>query len=285
MDDKPTPINFLRRLWRLPENAVRVEVPDDFGQVGAEDRWGIKIMRGRAVEETVKHGPNAWHALIAHPDGSYENLGVSHNLVTTAGLNYLRSDYGHATGKGGALTAATATSATPSGGGLTTDAYKGWRVYCPVTALTTAPVYGNIGSNSTTVLTVDGWWVESADTMTGTTPASTNGYVVHASGSPRFMGLTADSGAAAAGDTVLASEQTANGLGRAKATYATGGNGIYTLANTYSVTGSVTVHKGGLFTAANTTAAGIMVFEAVLNSDAVVVNLDSLTVTATVTLS
>ena len=41
----------------------------------------------------------------------------------------------------------------------------------------------------------------------------------------------------------------------------------------------------GLFTASNTTAAGIMTFESVLNADANVVSGDTLTVTDTVTLS
>ncbi len=273
----------MRFLKRHPMPSV--VIPDDFGQTGAEDQWGVKIMRGRKVEQTIHHGPNIWHALVVHQDGSYDDLGLSENLVTTAGLNFLRQIYGNPVGKDGALTASSATSATPAGGGLTTDQYKGWRVFCPVTGITTAPVYGNVGSNSTTVLTVDGWWVGTSDTMTGATPASTNGYHLQPGGPARFMGLTADTGAAAAGDTVLATEQTGNGLGRAKTTYAAGGNGVYTAQNSFSVTGSVTVHKGGLFTAANTTAAGIMVFEAVLSADAVVTNGDTLQVTATVTLS
>jgi NAD(P)-dependent dehydrogenase (short-subunit alcohol dehydrogenase family) len=33
---------------------------------------------------------------------------------------------------------------------------------------------GNIGSNAAGTFTVDGWWVGSSDTMTGTTPSSTN---------------------------------------------------------------------------------------------------------------
>jgi hypothetical protein len=54
----------------------------------------------------------------------------------------------------------------------------------------------------------------------------------------------------------------------------------------YAVTGTFTnIHKMGLFTAANTTAAGILVFETVLNADATVGNGDTLTVTDTVTLS
>lgn len=260
----------------------RVVVPDGFG---ANDQWDLQIRRGRSIEESVHHGPNIWTATIIHADGTYDVV-QGHNLLTNGGRDLIAAAYGNATGKDGALTASSATSATPSGGGMTADQYKGWRVFCPVTGLTTAPVYGNIGTNSTTVLTIDGWWVGTSDTMTGTTPASTNGYHVQPSALSRFMGLTADVAAANAADTTLASEQTSNGLGRAKATYAhTGGTSTYTLVNSFSVTGSVTVHKGALFTAANTTAGGIMVFEAVLNADAVVVNGDTLQVTATVTLS
>ena len=276
-------MNFLRHLKLVP----RAVVPDEFGQVGSDDQWGIQIIRGRQVESTVHHGPNHWHAMVIHPDGSYEDLGVSHNLLTTVGRDLIAAGYGNPTGKDGALTASSATSATPSGGGMTTDQYKGWRVFCPVTGLTTAPVYGNIGSNSTTVLTVDGWWVGTSDTMTGATPAATNGYHLQPSVLARFMGVTADVAAAAAGDTTLASEITTNGLNRAKATYAhTGGTSTYTLINSYSVSGGPqTIHKGALFTAANTTAAGVMVFEAVLNADAIVTTGDTLQITATVTLT
>lgn len=280
-------MNFLRRRWRLPKNAPRVVVPEDFGSVAAEDAWGIQIRRGRQIAESVTHGPNAWTAVVIHPDGSYENLGTSHNLLTTVGRDLIAAAYGNFPGKDGALTASSSTSATPAGGGMTVDAYKGHRVFCPVTGLTTAPVYGNIGSNSATVLTVDGWWIGTTDTMTGTTPASTNGYHIQPSVLARFMGMTTDVGAAAAGDTTLATELTTNGLSRAKAVYAhTGATATYTLVGTYNVSGGPqTVHKGGLFTAANTTAAGVMVFEAVLNADAIVTSGDTLVVTATVTLS
>lgn len=279
-------MNLLRRLWH--REPPRLVLATDFGTVGAEDRFALHIMRGRRIEETVHHGPNVWTALVVHPDGSYDPPVQGHNLLTTVGRDLIAAAYGNPTGKDGALTASSATSATPSGGGMTTDQYKGWRVFCPVTGITTAPVYGNIGSNSATVLTVDGWWVGTSDTMTGTTPASTNGYHIQPSAAFRFMGVTTDTAAAAAGDTTLTSEQTANGLARAKATYAhTGGAATYTLQNTYAVSGAgpFTIHKGALFTAANTTAAGVMGFEAVLNNDAIVSNGDSLQVTATVTLS
>jgi hypothetical protein len=275
-------MHFFRR-----QPKPQVVVPDDFGQVGSDDAWGIKIIRGRELLSSVHHGPNIWTAIVIHPDQSFD-VSQGQNLLTTVGRDLLAAAYGNFPNKDGALTASSATSATPAGGGMTVDAYKGFRVFSPVTGLTTAPVYGNIGSNSSTVLTVDGWWVGTTDTMTGTTPASTSGYHISSQVNARFMGLTVDTGAAAAGDTTLASEQTVNGLGRAKATYAhTGAAATYTLANTFNVitTGAITIHKGALFTAANTTAAGVMVFEAVLASDAIVQAGDTLVVTATVTLS
>ena len=104
---------------------------------------------------------------------------------------------------------------------------------------------------------------------------------------PRFMGLTTDSAAASASDTVLATEITTGGCARTKATYAhTAGTATYTMQVVFSVTASFTnIHKMGLFTAMNTTAGGIMVFETVLNQDATVGNGDTLTVTDTITLS
>lgn len=277
-------MNFLRGLWRLPENQPRLVPAIDMGRVDGDARFGTRIMRGRHLEAAVHHGPNIWAALVIHPDGSFEPLVMGENLLTTVGRDLIAAGYGHPAAKEGALTASSATSATPAGGGMTTDQYKGWRVYCPVTGLTTPPPYGNIGSNSATVLTIDQWW--NAADGTATTPASTNGYLIAASVVPRFMGLTTDVGAAAAGDTTLASEITTGGCSRALTTYAhTGGTATYTAIKSFSVTSSFTIHKGALFTAANTTAAGVMVFEAVLNADAIVANLDTLQVTATVTLS
>src|SRR6266542_1663898 len=115
----------------------------------------------------------------------------------------------------------------------------------------------------------------------------TNGYSIIPTCTPRFMGLTTDAAAAAAGDTVLATEITTGGCARTKATYAhTGATATYTMQVVFSVTSTFTaIHKMGLFTAKDTTSAGIMVFETVLNQDATVGNGDTLTVTDTVTLS
>lgn len=255
--------------------------------VGFADHSEVSVVRGRTTEHTFKLGPNQVSAMIFHADDTITDLGISYNLLTTVGRDLVAAAIGNAPPKDGALTASSATSATPAGGGMTVDAYKGWRVFCPVTALTTAPVYGNIGSNSATVLTVDGWWEGTADTMTGTTPAATNGYQIIPTCLPRFMALTENAGAAAAGDTVLTGEITTGGANRQLATYAhTGAAATFTLVKSYSISASFpAIHKMGLFTAGNATAAGILVFETVLNADANVISGDTLQVTDTVTLS
>lgn len=271
------------RLLRSAEKP-RLVLGNDFGKAGAHDQYGAQIMRGRVVEQSVHLGPNAWHAMVVHPDGTFEDLGVSYNVLTTVGRDLIAAGFGQAAGQDGVLTGSSATSATKTAAGWTVDQYKGWRVWCPVTGVGTSPVYGNIGSNTATVLTIDQWWT-AADGV-GTTPAATNAYQILPATIARFMGVSAEGTTPVAGDTVLATEQTGNGLARALATYAhTGGVATYTLQKSYSVSGSVTVHKGGLFTAKDTTAAGVLMFAANLNADAIVTSGDTLTVTATVTLT
>lgn len=243
----------------------------------------IRRLRGSRVEDAIHLGPNLWHVAVIHEDGSVDDLGMSQNLLTNTGRDLWDEAFGQRPAKEGAATATSATSMTPSGGGMTTDAYKGWRVFMPVTGLTTPPVYGNVGSNNATVVTVDQWW--NAADGTGTTPASTSGYFMYPSCTPRFMGLTENAGAANAADTALTGEITTGGCNRQLATFAhTAGTSTYTMVKSFSVTASFpAIHKGALFTASNVTAGGIMVFEAVLNTDANVINGDTLQVTATVT--
>lgn len=268
-------MNLLRLIKSKP--IVTTEALDD-GAI-------VRISRDGRAMESFRLGKNHVHAFITHADGDITNIGISENLLTNGARDLAHEALGQRPLKEGAATATSATSMTPSGGGLTTDAYKGWRVYMPVTGLTTAPVYGNVGSNSTTVLTVDQWW--NAADGTGTTPASTSGYSLFPSGIARFMGLTENAGAASASDTVLTGEITTGGCSRAIATFAhTAATATSTLQKAFSVTATFpAIHKMGLFTAANTTAAGILFFETVLNADASVVNGDTLTVTDTITIS
>jgi hypothetical protein len=245
----------------------------------------LHFYRGGKKFTRVRLGPNHVHAFITRRDGSVEDLGISTNLLTNTGRDLWAAAFGNAAMAQGVFTATDATHGTPSGGGLTADQYKGWRVFSPVTGLTTPAVYGNIGTNSTTQLTVDQWWT-AADGV-GTTPAATSSFFIMPTCLPRFMGLTTDAAAANAADTALASEITGSGAARARATYAhTATSAIYTMQVVYSITGALTaIHKMGLYTASTTTAGGIMVFETVLNQDATVGNGDTLTVTDTITLS
>lgn len=99
-----------------------------------------------------------------------------------------------------------------------------------------------------------------------------------------YMAITADATAPAAGDTVLTSEQTTNGLARAQATYAhTAGTNTTTLTKTFTYTGSssVTLAKIGIF---NASSSGTMGYETLLNATATVTtNGDNVTVTETIT--
>lgn len=244
--------------------------------------------------KNVRCGPNHVHAHVQRSDGSWENLGVSTNLLTNIGRDWWAQSWGAIKVQNGPATATSATTLTGTGSTWTASnlaspelGNAGMRVYVPVTGLTTAPVYGNIVSNSTSVLTVDQWW--NASDTTGTTPSSTAGFIIAPGGiaAARFVALTTNSGAANAADTTLTSEITTAGCGRALGTYAhTMGASTLTLTKAFSVTGTLTaVHKAGLFTCLTSAGADPMIYETVLNADATVANGDTLTLTWTLTLS
>ena len=257
----------------------------------------MAIIRGRKVYNKVRIGPNMVHAMITHEDGSIDDLGISQNLLTNIGRDWLAAAMGAfipAGGAGSPATAVSATSITATGTPWTASnlatpqlGLAGMRVYASVTGITTPPVYGNIVSNTTSVATIDQWWT--AVDGVGTTPATANGFIIGAGGmgSARFMALTTSATAASATDTTLPTENNAFGCSRALATYAhTFGAATYTLQKAYTITGTITaLHKMGLFVDNAAAGAGLLVYETVLNADATVVNGDTLTVTETVTLA
>jgi hypothetical protein len=253
--------------------------------VGMSDGAMVQITRGRKVELSIRLGPNMVHAFITHRDGSITDLGISHNLLTNAGRDLAAAALGAPGVNTGAnvATGASATSLTDTGESWTTDQFKGWTVVAEET--TNTPVYGNIGANSATVLTIDAW--KNADDSAGTTPGATANYAIYPTCRARYMGLTENASAASASNTALTGEITTGGLGRALATYAhTGGTATLTLSKLFTSSSTFpAVHRMGLFTASNPTAGGVMVFESVLNADASLVSGDTLTVTDTVTLS
>jgi hypothetical protein len=241
------------------------------------------MMRGHKTENTLRIGPNIVHAFITHPDGSWDDLGFSHNLLTNVGRDLFADGQGAAGVNNGAnvATGSSATSLTDSGEAWTTDRYKGWIVVAEET--TNTPVFGNIVSNTGTVLNIDSW--KNADDSAGTTPGTTANYQIYPANRARYMALTSDASAANAANTALASEIVTNGGSRALCTYAhTATTATYTLTKAFSISGTLTaIHRIGLLT--SLTGTGILVFEAVLNLDATVGNGDTLTVTDTVTLS
>ena len=251
----------------------------------------ISIKRGREIIERLRLGPNDVHAMITHPDGELEDLGISQNLLTNAGRDLWAASFGQATLHAGTATSApTATLLTDSALAGSAGLYNGWRVYFPITGLTTPLVYANCGAGgSSTTIVTDQYWT--AADGTGTVPANGSAYLLVPSCFGRFMGVSGNATAPAAGDTTLAGEETGGiGLNRTKATYAhTGGAATYTMQVAFGpLTGSPAtnpIHKMALFTASNPTAAGIMLFETVLNLDATVASGDTLTITETVTLS
>lgn len=235
----------------------------------------------RLIAEQLRamQGGNWVHAAVRHSDGSITDLGVSPNLRTDDGDDWQAGQMGGLLGNstGTPATATSATSLTATGTPLTVNALKGRRIR------TGADVYGNVGSNTTSVVTVDQWWTV-ADGVAAT-PAATAAYAIDPGYGPaRFIGLTENATAPAVTDTALTAEITTGGAARALATYAhTTAAASYTLQKTFAITGTFpAITKAGIFTAANTTAVGLMVFETALNATASVVSGDSLAITWTV---
>jgi hypothetical protein len=259
----------------------------------------MNIMRGDKVVKGMRLGPNSVHAYITHPDGSVDDLGENHNQLTNIGRDWWADGLGAQNtpgGQGSPLTGAATTSATCTATPWTSSNYGtgpvlglgGCCIVVPVTGLTTTPVMGLIGSNTTSVATIDQWWTPLL-AGTGTTPANTSAFYITPGrlAGAMFMALTTNSATSNATSTSLLNENAANGVSRTKATYThTYGVATFTMVVAYSITGTITaLHKMALFTCSTTAAGGIEVFEAVLNVDATVANLDTLTVTDTITLS
>lgn len=240
-------------------------------------------------KDRIKVGPNHVHAVVIHPDGSWDDSGVSENVMTTAndgGRDQVAAMLGGKLGfgvSGTIATASSATSLTATGTPFVASAYIG----CIVVAeeSTNSPVHATIISNTTSVLTVDAW--RNGDDSSGTTPGSTANYHIIAGNAPaRYIALTENASAASASSTSLTGEITSGGLGRALGTYAhTLGASTLTLTKSFSVSGTFpAVHRAGLFQV-STASSAILSFETVLNADANVLSGDTLQVTWTITLS
>jgi hypothetical protein len=256
--------------------------------IGGTRLW---VFDGEVVigKDRIKVGPNNVHAVVIHPDGSWDDSGVSHNVLTTAnngGRDQIAAMLGGKLGfgvSGTIATASSATSLTATATPFVTDAYIGNIVVAEES--TNAPVHATISTNSTSVLTVDAW--RNGDDSSGTTPGSTANYhIIAGNAAARYIALTENASAASASSTALTGEITTGGCGRALGTYAhTLGAGTLTLTKSFSVTGTFpAIHRAGLFQV-STASSSLLSFETVLNADANVVNGDTLQVTWTITIS
>src|SRR5438477_2021975 len=92
-----------------------------------DDPAEVRIIRNRGNVETIAQvRANELHAVIIRKDGTVENLGISHNLRTTVGLDWEAAILGGTLAVTlGAATSITATSVTKTAAGWTTDAFKG----------------------------------------------------------------------------------------------------------------------------------------------------------------
>lgn len=206
-------------------------------------------------------------------------------MKPNAGIDSIANMLGNPAGFTGTATATSATSLTSTG--FTASAYIGQIVVA-------GSVYGVITANTTTVLTVERWVnPASPGGAAGSTPSATAVFVIVPGQAPAaFMALTANSSAAASGDTALTGEITTAGGGliRKVCSFAhTAGTATYTEAATFTANGSdtlpVTVAKVGMFPTL-TGATGIMVFETLMSATATLTaSGDALTNTQTVTLS
>lgn len=283
------------RLW-TPVNRVIDRVK---GSV--HDAVTMEILRrnrrGRPyVQSRLTMGPNEVRAWVGRGDGSILDLGVSRNLLTNIGRDWWIQALGKIPAGNQNTPASTVTATSLTGTGTVWTASNlatpqlglaGLRVVAPITSVGTAPVYGNIVSNTNQVLTLDQWWT-GLDGV-GTTPANTNSFIIMPGGinALRFMALSTNASAASAADTTLANEVTSNGGSRVLALYThTYGQATATLTNTYTASGTITaIHKIGLFAALTAAGADPMVYETVLNADATLVSGDTLAVTWTPTYS
>jgi hypothetical protein len=181
------------------------------------------------------------------PPGDGPRLPALQALFTNDGRTQQAVNYaGGQVGATGAATASSSTTLTNTGASWTTNQWAGYRVYATVSG--SVMVWGNVISNTATVLTVDRWYAAATPGgSAGSTPSSTATYLIADGGvvSAWFVGLTTTNITPAATDHSMSGEYTTAGGGyvRKIAPYAlTSGTSpmTYTLTPVYTGNGSDT---------------------------------------------
>lgn len=160
----------------------------------------------------------------------------------------------------------------------------------PNSAGTGSTVYGVIVSNTATVLTVDRWVAAGSPFAAGTTPNGTGQYqVLPVYGPAWFLALSSTVQSGTATDSALAGELTTSGFGRANATTITHtlASAAYSLAKTFTASGTATINSEAVLNASGTqgvtnSTGGVMVFENAEPNAPTLVSGDTLAQTVTV---
>lgn len=242
-----------------------------------------------------RHIQDSHHTLEGMPGVGFDPLLYVKALKTNAGNDIqARQMFGFTTVFGQRGTA-TATSATSLTGGTESPGGSHASNDCLGMIITDGKVYGLITANTTgtsPVYTVDRWYeCGSPGGTAGTTPGSTTTYCVIAGSPPAwFMGLTANAGAPASGDTTLTGEITTAGGGLIRKICPlahTAGTNTQTLTPVFTANGTdalpVTIAKIGV--SQSLLSAFNQIFQTLLNATATLsASGDQLTVTETVTM-
>lgn len=229
-------------------------------------------------------------------DGELKSLRGSGNLRNNTGGDWQAIAMGGdvAFGDQKTSTGATATTLTVSGTPWSVNQWAHHIVAVGANSSGTGSiVFAPILSNTNAVLTVDRWYTAGATIggAAGTTPNATSQFQILGGSPPlRMLALSNDSGAPSSADTSLTGELSTNGLGRAEGTFAhtavTGTQGTtvtstYTLAKTFTATGTQTsIQKCSLFYSI-VAATGTPMFENTFSSVNVISG-DTLAVTWTI---
>lgn len=210
------------------------------------------------------------------------------NLRTNAGIDWQAGAMGdyrsfganasqHPTSNG------TSTTVTDTGQAWATNQWAGHIVVFATSAGLLG--FGVCLSNTATVITVDGWWALGVPGSSAVTPPQTTAnYGICPGQAPHWwMALSSTVQSGNATDTTLAGEYTTIGLARSLPTSYTHSAGVnsYSIAKTYTFTGTGTVNSEAVFVAQN---GGLMPFEAAEPSPPTGVSGDTLAQTHTVTI-
>jgi hypothetical protein len=235
--------------------------------------------------------------IVRDKTGKLKAVRRTHNLRTTQGRDQwqrvlMSGDVAALNGLTGTATSTTATTLTNTGAAFPTATSAAGNAGLQGKKIIAGSVYGNIVSNTATVITVDQWYAIPVTGAAGATPSGTSSYVIlPGSGFGAWIGLSTDTTTPAAGDTCNSStglflnEQTGSGLARTYVAATFPSAGEYQFANTFTYTGStsVTIAKGVI---CNTKAvAGTLLLFETLASATATVNASGDTIALTWTIS